>query len=100
MSLSSLLRWGGKRKAPDERRDEGRYVAEGPMKAYWVADGACVVARGELRDLSEDGSGLGFRLRREMPVGRSGWVVTTARRLAESSVTATHKTASVESAFS
>jgi hypothetical protein len=70
MKISSfLVGWGAKRENSDERRKEPRYSAEGPMKAYWSAAGGITSARGQLHDAGEGGSGVGFVLPEQIPVG-------------------------------
>lgn len=76
MTISNLLGWGGKRKKDDERRKWQRIVAEGPMRVYWCIEGGFLSARGTLRDAAEDGSGIGFDLRKQLPVGTIAWLTT------------------------
>jgi hypothetical protein len=78
MKISSLLSgWGSKREDPEERRKEPRYAAEGPMRAYWREEGEFKSARGRLRDAGEGGSGIGFVLSAQIPVGTSVWITTS-----------------------
>jgi len=77
MKISSFLGWGGKRENAEERRKEPRYAAEGPMKAYWRVDGGFTSARGQLHDAGEGGSGIGFMLSQEIPVGTAAWITTS-----------------------
>lgn len=76
MKISSLLGGWGTKRAPDERRKEPRYSAEGPMKAYWQVDGGFTSARGQLRDAGEGGSGIGFTISEQIPVGTATWITT------------------------
>jgi hypothetical protein len=76
MTISSLLGWGGKRKADDERRKRARVVLDGPLRAYWCVDGQLDTLSGTLRDAAEDGSGIGFSLRRQIPIGTVAWLNT------------------------
>jgi hypothetical protein len=78
MKISSfLVGWGAKRENSDERRKEPRYSAEGPMKAYWSAAGGITSARGQLHDAGEGGSGVGFVLPEQIPVGTAAWITTS-----------------------
>ena len=77
MKISSFLGWGGKRENSDERRKEPRYAAEGPMKAYWCVEGGFTSARGRLHDAGEGGSGIGFTLSNQIPVGTAAWITTS-----------------------
>lgn len=77
MKISSFLGWGGKRENADERRKEPRYAAEGPMKAYWSVEGGFTSARGQLHDAGEGGSGIGFILTEQIPVGTATWITTS-----------------------
>jgi len=76
MTISNLLGWGGKRKKEDERRKGHRVIADGPMRVYWCVEGGFVSARGTLRDAAEDGSGIGFALRKQLPIGTVAWLTT------------------------
>lgn len=76
MTISNLLGWGGKRKKEDERRKGHRVIADGPMWVYWCVEGGFVSARGTLRDAAEDGSGIGFALRKQLPIGTVAWLTT------------------------
>lgn len=77
MKISSFLSgWGAKRETPEERRKEPRYSAEGPMKAYWCVEGGYTSARGQLNDAGEGGSGIGFTLTKQIPVGAAAWITT------------------------
>ncbi len=77
MTISNLFGWGGNRKKDDERRKGHRVVADGPMRVYWCVEGGFLSARRTLRDAAEDGSGIGFALRKQLPVGTVAWL--TAR---------------------
>ena len=77
MKISSFLGWGGRRENSDERRKEPRYAAEGPLKAYWCVEGGFTSARGQLHDAGEGGSGIGFMLANQIPVGAAAWITTS-----------------------
>ncbi len=78
MNISSFLGgWGAKREASGERRKDPRYAAEGPMKAYWCVEGGFTSARGQLHDAGEGGSGVGFMLSSQIPVGAGAWITTS-----------------------
>lgn len=76
MKISSFLGGWGKRETAGERRKDRRSAAEGPMKAYWCAEGKLVSARGKLQDAGEGGSGLGFTLSSQIPEGAAAWITT------------------------
>lgn len=73
--ISNLFGWGGKRKDEDSRRSAPRVVAEGPVRVYWRIDGVGFSGGGQLRDANEDGSGVGFVLRKQIPVGTIAWII-------------------------
>jgi hypothetical protein len=76
MTISNLLGWCGKRKKEDERRKGYRVIADGPMRVYWCVEGGFPSACGTLRDAAEDGSGIGFALRKHLPIGTVAWLTT------------------------
>ncbi len=47
------------------------------MKAYWCVDGGFTSTRGRLRDAGEGGSGIGFTLSDQIPVGTAAWITTS-----------------------
>lgn len=74
MTISNLFGWGGKRKADDERRKRARVEVDGPLRAYWCVDGVPRTSGGTLRDVAEDATGIGFSLRKQLPVGTVAWL--------------------------
>lgn len=78
MNISSFLGgWGVKRETPGERRKDPRYAADGQVKAYWCVEGGFASARGRLHDAGEGGSGIGFMLSCQIPVGAAAWITTS-----------------------
>jgi hypothetical protein len=76
MTISRFLGWGGKRKADDERRQRPRVIVDEPVRVYWTTGDTYASAAGTLRDVAEDGAGIGFSLRKQLPIGTVAWLTT------------------------
>lgn len=93
VTLPSFLRWGGRRderpetahavpvEAPVERTDrrrEARWTLDGLVWFYWVDAESGEVERveGDLLDVTDSLSGFGADVKRPIPAGVGGWVVS------------------------